>query len=92
MPDLTLTAFLAAGSEQASHCGPVVPVLLGLVLILAAAKLGGEVFERMGQPAVLGELIFGMVLGNLGLLGFDRLAFLHTAPGLEILAQLGVIL
>jgi Kef-type K+ transport system membrane component KefB len=96
MPDftagLTLSAFLAAGSEQASHGGPVVPVLLGLVLILAAAKLGGEVFERIGQPAVLGELIFGMVLGNLGLLGFGGLDFLRTDPGLEILAQLGVIL
>lgn len=97
MPDLTPIAFLAAGSEPASHGGPVVPVLLGLVLILAAAKLGGEVFERIGQPAVLGELIFGMVLGNLGLLGFGGLDFgglnfLRADPGLEILAQLGVIL
>ncbi len=92
MPDLNPIALLAASSGQASHGGPVVPVLLGLVLILAAAKLGGEVFERIGQPAVLGELIFGMVLGNLGLLGFGGLDFLRTAPGLEILAQLGVIL
>ncbi len=91
MPDITLTAFLAADVHQ-SHGGPVVPVLLGLVIVLVAAKLGGEVFERLGQPAVLGELIFGMVLGNLGLLGFTGLDFLRTSPGLEILAQLGVIL
>lgn len=80
----------AEGGE--GHGGPVVPVLLGLVIVLAAAKLGGELFERLGQPAVLGELIFGMALGSLGLLGIDAFEFLRTNAGLEILAQLGVIL
>jgi Na+:H+ antiporter len=80
------------GEEHQSHGGPVVPVLLGLVLILAAAKLGGELFERIGQPAVLGELIFGVVLGNLALLGFHGFEFLKTDLGIEILAQLGVML
>jgi Na+:H+ antiporter len=74
------------------HGGPVVPVLLGLILILTVAKLGGELFERIGQPAVLGELLFGILLGNLPLLGYGGLAYLATDPGLEILAQLGVIL
>ena len=78
--------------ETAGHGGPVVPVLLGLVIVLGAAKLGGELFERLGQPAVLGELVFGMVLGNLALAGFGGFRFLATDPGLEILAQLGVIL
>jgi Kef-type K+ transport system membrane component KefB len=77
--------------ESESHGGPVVPVLFGLVLVLAGAKLGGEIFERMGQPAVLGELLMGILLGNLALLGFDTLDFLHTSTGLQILAQLGVI-
>jgi Kef-type K+ transport system membrane component KefB len=75
-----------------SHGGPVVPVLIGLVVILLAAKIGGEVFERLGQPPVLGELVFGILLGNLALLGFGGLEFLQSSPGLEILAQLGVIL
>jgi Kef-type K+ transport system membrane component KefB len=70
----------------------VVPVLLGLVLILAAAKLGGEIFERIGQPAVLGELVFGVVLGNLTLLGYGGFEFLATNLGIEILAQIGVML
>jgi Kef-type K+ transport system membrane component KefB len=78
--------------EEKGHGGPVVPVLLGLVIILMAAKLGGELFERIHQPAVLGELIFGMVLGNLVYIGYRGLEFLSTAEGLEILAQLGVIL
>lgn len=82
---------LAAESGE-GHGGPVVPVLLGLVVVLAAAKLGGELFERLGQPAVLGELIFGMILGSLGLFGIMAFEFLRTNAGLEILAQLGVIL
>jgi len=82
----------AETTDGAGHGGPVVPVLLGLIVILLAAKIGGELFERMGQPAVLGELVFGMTLGSLGLLGFGGLEFLKTSVGLEILAQLGVIL
>jgi Kef-type K+ transport system membrane component KefB len=81
-----------AASTHESHGGPVVPVLLGLVIILAAAKLGGELFERLGQPAVLGELILGVVLGNLTLVGITDFEFLGTSAGLEILAQIGVIL
>src|SRR5258706_5894880 len=84
-------AVLASASDH-GHGGPVVPVLLGLVIILGAAKLGGELFERLGQPAVLGELLFGIVLGNLSLVGFGGFSFLATDSGLEILAQLGVIL
>jgi Kef-type K+ transport system membrane component KefB len=83
--------FPVVAADQ-GHGGPVVPVLLGLVVILAAAKLGGELFERIGQPAVLGELLFGMALGNLSLVGWGGFSFLATDPGLEILAQLGVIL
>jgi Kef-type K+ transport system membrane component KefB len=74
------------------HGGPVVPVLFGVAIILAAAKLGGELFERIGQPAVLGELVMGVVLGNLALVGFDGFEFLGTSTGIEILAQIGVIL
>ncbi|HEX2253783.1 MAG TPA: cation:proton antiporter [Thermoanaerobaculia bacterium] len=84
----------AAGEhgEGEGHGGPVVPVLLGLVIILLAAKLGGALFERFGQPAVLGELIFGVLLGNLTLVGYGGLEFLSTNLGIEILAQVGVVL
>src|SRR5215207_9847937 len=96
LPFLFLALLFVPGighaDEGGGHGGPVVPVLLGLVLILTAAKLGGEVFERFGQPAVLGELIIGMALGNLALLGFHGFELLRTDQGLEILAQLGVIL
>ena len=78
-------------------------MLLGLSVVLLAAKIGGDLMVRMRQPAVLGELLVGVVLGNLVLLGFDGLEFMrpsapHAAsPGLvsttlDMLARIGVIL
>jgi Kef-type K+ transport system membrane component KefB len=92
----------------ASHTDPVTPVLLGISIILLAAKVGGDLMVRIRQPAVLGELLVGVVLGNLVLFGFDGLEFLRpvikgeeggqVATGataaivLDILARIGVIL
>lgn len=39
------------------------PFLLELLLIFAAAKIFGEVFERLSLPAVLGEILAGVLLG-----------------------------
>jgi Kef-type K+ transport system membrane component KefB len=82
----------ASSGEHSGHQSPVAPVLLGAVVILLAAKLGGELAERVHQPAVLGELVAGVVIGNLGLIGFHALGFLATNEGIAILAELGVIL
>src|SRR5256714_1618902 len=71
---------------------PVAPVLLALAAILAGAKLGGDLAERIGQPAVLGELVVGILLGNLDLVGvpwFRGVAADHT---IDVLAGLGVVL
>ncbi|MBY0525208.1 MAG: cation:proton antiporter [Gemmataceae bacterium] len=44
---------------------PDIPQLLGfLVLMFAAAKLLGALAQRVGQPAVLGELVAGVLLGG----------------------------
>ena len=66
-----------ATHEAGGHQSPVTPVLLALIIILAAAKIGGEIAERLSQPAVLGELIAGVFIGNLGLMfGYSGLEFL----------------
>lgn len=69
----------------------VVPLLLGLTIVLGAAKLGGWLATRIGQPAVLGELIAGILIGNLALAGFHGLDWLRSDRTITILAQLGVI-
>ena len=50
--------------EEHGHENPVTPVLLAIVMILFLAKVGGDLFERMKLPAVLGELVVGILLGN----------------------------
>jgi len=61
--------------------------LVALIAIFAAAKLFGELAERIGQPAVLGEMIGGIVIGTSGL----RLVNADD-PFLHLLSELGVIL
>ncbi|MDH3890837.1 MAG: cation:proton antiporter [candidate division Zixibacteria bacterium] len=78
--------------EDSGHGGPVLGILLGLIVILLVAKLGGDVFERWDQPAVLGELVMGMILGNLYMVGIDLFEPFKHDLTLEILAELGVII
>src|SRR5439155_27194948 len=61
-------------------------------LIIAAAKLGGHVAAKMGQPPVLGELLAGVVMGNLTVVGFGGFEYLKTNAAVDMLARLGVIL
>jgi Kef-type K+ transport system membrane component KefB len=67
-------------------------VLLGIAVMLLVAKLGGELFERINQPAVLGELIGGIVIGNLVLLGFSAAEPLKTNQVIAAIAEVGVII
>ncbi|MFH2035739.1 MAG: cation:proton antiporter [Candidatus Zixiibacteriota bacterium] len=79
--------------ESGGHGGgEVAEVLLGLIIILLAAKLGGDLFERFKQPAVLGELVIGMVIGNLFLVGIDAFEPFKHSMTLEVLAEIGVII
>lgn len=66
-------------------------MLAALVVILVSAKVGGGLFARFGQSAVLGELLAGVVIGNLGILGLHVFDGLRDLPALEILAQIGVL-
>jgi Kef-type K+ transport system membrane component KefB len=88
---LSLTGAAATAAEP-SGAGAVPHILLGLAIILIMAKLGGEVFERIGQPSVLGELLTGIVLGNLHLLGVNIFDFLREDATFTVLAEVGVVL
>lgn len=78
--------------EKDSEKNEVADVLLGLIVILLAAKLGGDIFERFHQPAVLGELVLGMVIGNMTMVGFDFFEVFQHSLTLEVLAEIGVII
>lgn len=87
-----LPLLAAEGEAAGEHHGGAALFLFEIVTILIAAKIGGELFERMSQPAVLGELIFGVVLGNLSLLGISFMQGLKTDDALVLAAEIGVIL
>ena len=84
----------ANSSGSAENSVPVEQILLALIIILFAAKIGGELFEKMKQPAVLGELIFGIIIGNFALLsgGFFSFGSLFDNEIVSILAELGVMI
>jgi Kef-type K+ transport system membrane component KefB len=78
--------------HEAAHGPDIISFLVGMIIVLIAAKLGGEIVERLKQPAVLGELGAGIVLGNLALWGVTWFEPFKTNDGLLLMAELGVIL
>lgn len=80
------------GAAPAAHAESAATLVLWLAVILLAAKLGGHLAIRFGQPAVLGELVAGVVLGNLTLVGTAALEPLKGDPFLDMFAQIGVLL
>ncbi|MDX1622474.1 MAG: cation:proton antiporter [Gemmatimonadota bacterium] len=76
--------------EEAAHQVEVGHFFFIFIVILLAAKLAGELFERIGQPSVLGELIAGVIVGGsvLGLVPVDP-----TDPYgaiVHVMAEIGV--
>jgi Kef-type K+ transport system membrane component KefB len=79
-------------NSAAEHADPITPVVIALAIILIMAKLGGELAVRFGQPSVLGELVVGVVLGNLTLLGYSGLEYIKEEITVDMLARLGVLI
>jgi Kef-type K+ transport system membrane component KefB len=74
---------------------PFLQLLLLLALILIAAKFAGYLSSLVGQPAVLGELLIGLILGPT-LINLEHLSIFHDQAMLvetvSHLAELGVLL
>ena len=74
-------AAYAAGKGQPAD--PIAPVILGVTGILFFAVLGRFGARTLGQPSVLGELLMGVILGNLGyLFAVDFLLVLREGPAI----------
>lgn len=80
---------LASGS---GHGDPAAPVVLALAVILVVAKFGGDLATRIDQPAVLGELLVGVVLGNVSLLGLTVFEPIATDTFIDMFSRVGVII
>jgi Kef-type K+ transport system membrane component KefB len=74
------------------YMDPLSPILLGVVIILIAAKLGMELAYRLEQPPVLGELLMGIVLGNVYFFtGWGFFNFLKSNEFLDYLGRFGAL-
>jgi Kef-type K+ transport system membrane component KefB len=81
----------APGGAESHSFGPI---LCAFALLVLAAKAGGILAERFGQPAVLGELLVGVGLGYLlsGIFEGRGIAFVRSEPVLLFLGEVGVLI
>ena len=86
---LLLTGGIALSSGIAAPYDELGRLALALAVIVTAALLGGFLAVRLGQPAVLGELLAGILLGNLP--GLGMLRFIAADPYLDVLARIGML-
>ena len=69
---------IAAASEAAG-------ALTDLAIVLIAAKLGDELFKRIGQPAIIGEILAGVLVGP------AVFGLVELTDVLEVFSELGVV-
>jgi Kef-type K+ transport system membrane component KefB len=63
----------------------VADLVTALFVVLLAAKLGDELFKRLGQPAIVGEILAGVAVGP------SVLGLVEPSETLEVFAELGVV-
>lgn len=76
---------------------PLSLLLMQLIVIVAAARLIGGLFRKIGQPSVIGEMVAGILLGPslLGMVWPETQSYLFppsSMPTLRLFSQVGVIL
>jgi len=73
---------------------PFLQLSIALAIIILAAKIGGFLSLKLGQPSVLGELLVGILLGPsvLNLLHIPYFSDEHLSETIKHLAEIGVML
>jgi Kef-type K+ transport system membrane component KefB len=87
LPELSfpdgLIFFSGGGGEEGAAFADA---LLSLFILFVAAKIGEEVFRRINQPGVIGELLGGFIVGPFAL------GLAHVTLTAEVFAELGVVI
>ena len=87
--DKSLTLGYRKNSDKFISNQPVIIIIMDIILpiliILVCAKISGELFARIRQPAIIGEMLAGVVLGPsvLNLISPEMI-------GIDVLAELGI--
>jgi len=83
----------ASESKTTTSTEEIIPItFLWIVVILVGTKLLASACERIGQPAVLGELVAGVIFGNLTILGIYIFEPLRDNYFINFLAEFGVVI
>lgn len=83
-------AFASSDASAGADHGPATTLLYMAVIFLFAAL--GRLVTRIGQPQVLGELLVGVLLGNLGLVGIHAFDGILSSEHIKFLSDLGVVI
>ncbi len=84
--------FISQASEGAAEGhGSIAATFLWIAVILVFAKIS-SLIEKVGQPSVLGELVMGVILGNIALLGINWFEPIKNDSIISFLAELGVVI
>lgn len=62
------------------------PFFTNLLILLVTARIFGEVFERIKQPSMIGEIIAGIILGP------SLLNLIHRTEEIKVISELGIFL
>lgn len=87
---IVLVGLAAYAARPGAGSPTAATIFLWIAVLLLIAKLSGLI-ERFGQPAVLGELVVGVVLGNLTLVGIEAFEAVAHSEVIRFLAELGVV-
>jgi len=80
----------AGENAVAGHGEAAALTFLWIAVLLLIAKISGLV-EKIGQASVLGELVMGVILGNLALIGINVFEPVKKDVIIQFLAELGVV-
>ncbi|MFN3532579.1 MAG: cation:proton antiporter, partial [Candidatus Brocadia sp.] len=74
------------------HSDPTHDVILAIIVTLIAAKAGELIVRKIKLPGVVGNMLIGMVLGNICVFtGWDFFNFLRTMPFLKMISYFGTL-
>jgi Kef-type K+ transport system membrane component KefB len=62
------------------------PFFTNLLILLVTSRIFGEIFERFKQPAMIGEIIAGIILGP------SIFNLIHRTEDIKVISELGVFL
>ncbi len=78
-----LPSVASAFQFHVSHSDPIAPVILGVTGILFVALIGRFSARKLGFPSVLGELLMGILVGNIAYyFSFDLITVLREGPAI----------